>query len=303
MASTDVAQYESADRRVFASAFVFLASHADAALVALGTDRAIHIRYGDVALISDTLASAAGLERAAIRRVYTGGRLDGEMLTTAASYIRADRWIVSLRVSGPPDRQADIEQALDALTTDVRFIGGAHPVSAATPVLAAACPEPITHDARLIRGSGRSMEDAIVGSVFGGAEQPAEDSSAARHGPARLAFPANGATPMCIAATLPSGRLLYRPAGTNVVSERLVLIDDAADALTVEPNLLGHGFQLKRYEIGHFDTLGTFESMPTPTQLDAIIDHRDQEGSRVIARTVLHPISGSDVQIITAPHG
>jgi hypothetical protein len=57
------AQYESGDRQVFPTAYVYRAAYADAALAAYGTDRAIRGRFGSairVAARSRTSFSADG---------------------------------------------------------------------------------------------------------------------------------------------------------------------------------------------------------------------------------------------------
>ena len=92
----------------------------------------------------------------------------GKPLTTTAAYVRAGRWVVVLRVTGPSARHAEIESGLDALLAGMRFATTAKPLEAAIPTMAAPCPADDERPAKPLRKSKDSAANALVASLFGG---------------------------------------------------------------------------------------------------------------------------------------
>lgn len=66
------AQYESADGKIFATAYVYLPTYADTALAAYATDQAIAQRFAATSSATQTSVPFAGVANGAIRQVFTG---------------------------------------------------------------------------------------------------------------------------------------------------------------------------------------------------------------------------------------
>jgi hypothetical protein len=295
----DVAQYESDDRQIFGTAFVFFASYADTALASIGTDRAIRQRYGPaVTLDKEGLVAVGGVADAAIRQLYEKGELEpGKPLTSVAGYIRAGRWIIVLRVSGPAARRADVEAGFDALVAGLRFDGKDKPLAAKLPTFAAPCPAADERAAKPMGKSKDSGANALIASLLGGAVTPEDENSKE---PAALAFPRNGASAMCVRGKVRAGDQmldLLQPASPDDGTTLLVQLDDAGGVLAVEPLLIGGGYQVKHYGIGMVQVLGSFRTLPTAAQLGAILDGSDRVGSAIQSTTIFKPNGNSDIQI------
>lgn len=82
------------------------------------------------------MVAAGGVNGVAIRRDYGG--YHGDNASTAA-FIKAERWIVKIRVSGPTARRGEVMAGMDALLGAVRF-GVATPPRPAQPLAIAECP-------------------------------------------------------------------------------------------------------------------------------------------------------------------
>jgi len=295
----DVAQYESDDREIFGTVFAFFASYADAALASIGTDRAIRQRYGPaVTLDKQSLVAAGGVAGAAIRQLYEKGEFEpGKPLTTIAGYIRAGRWVIVLRATGPAARRAEIEAGFDALLAGLRFDGKDKPLAAMLPTFAAPCPATGERPAKPIGKSKNSGANALIASLMGGAVTPDDEKTSE---PAALAFPRNGASAMCVRGSVKAGNQmldLLQPASPDDGTTLLVELDDAGSVLAVEPLLIGGGYQVKHYGIGMVQVLGSFRTLPTAAQLGAILDGSDRVGSAIQSTTIFKPNGGSDIQI------
>jgi hypothetical protein len=295
----DVAEYESEDREIVGTAFIFFASYADAALATLGTDRAIHQLYGPAVMVDmESLAAVGGVAGAAIRRVYEKGeREQGKPLTSVAGYVRAGRWIMVLRVTGPAARRAEIEAGFDALLGGLHFDGKDKPLAAALPKIAAPCPAADQRPARPIGKSKDSGANALIASLMGGAITPDDGKTSA---PPSLAFPGNGASALCVRGSVKAGDQMLdilQPANPDDGTVLLVQLDDAGGVLAVEPMLIGGGYQVKHYGIGMVQVLGSFRTLPTAAQLGAILDGSDRVGSAVQSTTIFKPDGNSDIQI------
>jgi len=302
-----VAQYESEDRKVFATIYIFYATYADTALATWATDRAIRERFGTrVSLVSDTVAAAGGVPQAATRRIYDQAELEpGEPLVTAAGFVRAGRWMTAIRVSGPVDRRADVEGALDALLAGMRFDGKDKPMPAAPLKLAAACPLSDEKRAHFL-GDKASGSNALFASLTGGSILVKDETkgTVTEQAPP-LAFPRNGISTLCVRGKVDTGRRtldVLAPASADDGQIALVLLDDAGGIIAVEPSLLlgkdiGKGFVVKHYGIGFVDVLGSFDRMPNLAQLGAIIGGSDTQGATVRSSTIFTPDGKSTIQI------
>lgn len=298
----NVAQYDSDDHEIQGTIYVFYPSYADTALATWATDRAIRDRFGPaVTLGSDSVVTVAGVPHAGVRRIYQKGELTaGKPLTTAAGFVRAGSWIVALRVSGPAGRSADVEGALDALLAGMRFDGKDKPIEATPLHLAAPCPAPEGKRARLLRNKA-STGNALLASLLGGSIVIDKGAGTAAEAKLPLAFPQNGARPLCLSGVVDTGRRkldVLSPASPEDGRIALILLDDAGGTFAVEPALLlGKGFVVKRYGIGTVDVLGSYDAMPTLAQIGDILSGADKQGGMIRSSTTFTPDGNSAINI------
>ncbi|MEN2791731.1 hypothetical protein ABC974_19020 [Sphingomonas oligophenolica] len=303
----NIAQYESEDRKVFATIYIFYATYADTALATWATDRAIHERFGpNLILVSDTIVAAGGVPQAATRRLYDKAELEpGKPMVTAAGFVRAGRWMIAVRVSGPAGRRPEVEGAFDALLSGMRFDGKDRPMPAAPLKLAATCPASDEKPARFL-GDKASGSNALFSSLTGGSitvKDVAKGTVTEQAPP--LAFPHNGTSTLCIRGKIAAGGAQWdvlAPASADDGQIALVLLDDAGGTVAVEPLLLldkdmGKGFVVKRYGIGVVDVLGSFDKMPNLAQLGAIVSGTDRRGAMIRSSTVFTPDGKSTINI------
>ncbi|MEP7006763.1 MAG: hypothetical protein ABI810_12330 [Sphingomonas bacterium] len=303
----NVAQYESEDRKVFATIYIFYAAYADTALATWATDRTIRKRFGpNLVLVSDTVAAAGGAPGVATRRIYDKAELEpGKPLATAAGFVRAGSWMVALRVSGPAERRTEVEGAFDALLAGMRFSGKDKPMQASPLRLTGPCPVSDEKPAHFL-GDKTSGSNALFASLMGGSiTMKDEEKGTVTEQAPPLAFPHNGASALCVRGKVDSGNLsldVLAPASADEGQVALVLLDDAGGTIAVEPSLLlgkdiGKGFVVKRYGIGFVQVMGSFDRMPNLAQLGAIVSGADRRGAAIRSTTVFTPDGKSTINI------
>jgi hypothetical protein len=297
----NVAQYQSADSAVQATVYIFYSTYADTALATWATDRAIRQRYGpDVTLVSDAVSAVAGVKDAATRRIYDKAMLTvGQPVVTAASFIRAGSWLVGLRVTGPADRRDEVESALDAFLSGAQF-GKELPMRSMPLRIAPPCaPGPEKPAKYLSAKNAAGM--AFFSSLIGGSMALADkDTDTIEKEPQPLAFPGNGASPLCVRGTIVSGEVrndILQPANNDDGQIMLVPIDDAGGILAIEPALLGDGFVVKRYGIASTEVMGSFKTVPSVEQIGAILSGKDRKAATVQSRTVFTPDGNSRIEV------
>ncbi|HEX8382344.1 MAG TPA: hypothetical protein VF592_03110 [Sphingomonas sp.] len=289
------AQYESGDRQVFATAYVYRAAYADAALAAYGTDRAIRGRFGSAIRVAEQGAvTAGGQAGAAIRSVYDGAVLDGAATTTAAAFVRVDSWIVKLRASGPAERRGEVTAALDALIAGLAIRPGAR-IFAAQPLrFAAPCPAVRGRDARPMRGEvAKGM--ALLGGLSGGSGIPSATAQAA--------FPANGATPVCVRGSVSLGPRaidLLQPAGVAEPAVILGVVTDAGTVIAIEGDPPARGYTVKTYGIAEVTTGTTLDRLPAVAQMEGWFRNPDRSPLAARSRTSFGADGNSTVELNSA---
>ncbi|HSI18740.1 MAG TPA: hypothetical protein VK980_13285, partial [Sphingomonas sp.] len=236
--------------------------------------------------------------------VYDKGRLqpDGDTLESAMGYVRAGAWMIGLRVTGPTARRGEVEAGLDALLAGLRFDGKDKPMSVSPLKLAPPCPASDDKPAKALSDKTAGA-NALLGGLLGGAIMIKDENSGTTNALARpLAFPANGAQALCVRAQVHVGDRvidMLQPADTAGGALALIVLDDAGGTMAIEPAILGEGFVVKRYAIGHIETLGSYDRMPTAAQIGAILDGRDRKGAMVRSNTLFTPGGKSTIEINT----
>jgi hypothetical protein len=279
----NVVQYQSADGAVFATAYVYRATYADAALTAYATDRAILSRFAGARVESEAVVPFAGQPRGAIRQVFAGAIDKDVPITTMAAFARVGSWIVKLRVTGPAARAADAMAALDALIagTTVESDATVHPVSPLR--IGAPCPATDAPEPRLLTGEEENAA-LLVAAVSGGSMIDAKSEDA----PA-LAFPANGAIPACVRGRVATeaGFELLQPADQPQPAVMLMVLDDLGTTIAVEKSPIGRGYVVKRYQLGQMDVAGSLDRAPTGAQFVKMLTTKDSPAMAVRSTTTV----------------
>jgi len=259
------AQYESGDGKVFATAFVYRPTYADAALAAYATRQAIAERFGALAPTAEGSVPFAGRAGGAIRQVYTGS-LRGEATTTAAAFARVGGWLVKLRATGPATRAGEVTAALDALIAGAT-VGRDTPVYPAQPLrFGTPCPAAERRAPRIIR-DGDSGAALLLAGLSGGSVTTPDTKTRIDDFPG---FPANGAAEACVRGTMTFGARrieLIQPARQGDPAIVLALMDDACTTVAVERSLVFAGYTVKRYTIGLVEVGARIDRQPTAAQL------------------------------------
>ncbi|MFB0875266.1 MULTISPECIES: hypothetical protein [unclassified Sphingobium] len=252
------AQYLSEDGAIQATFYVYMPTYADASLAAYMTDKAVMERFGaKTRRTAYESAPAAGQPGRAIRAVYDDAA-DGA-LTTAAGFVHAGRWIVKLRVTGPTERRAEVLAGLDGMLARLAFDDRAS-LHTAAPASFAACPSTDRGEARLskIAASAAAQEPRI---------------------------PRDGKNSLCIRGTVASGEgrfdmLQQTGRGDGAV---IVPVDDSGTVLAFDPTANGRGYSLAIHMVGQTDLYGTYDKVPSPSQIAAIIDGKDPQTAQAQA--------------------
>ena len=289
--------YASPDQQVFATAYVYLPGLAHTGLAALATDRSIQSNSSSpVRALGVSVIRAADADRAAIRTAYEHYR---GTLTTRAGFLKAGRYLIKLRVSGPEARGSEVDAAFDDLAAGIR-IGAGKTIYTAAPISV----EPCT--ASEIGSGATRLQDvpsekiaaiALLG-TFDGAGLIAKDSGG-KTTILRSRVPAS----LC-SSQLSRGHLVLRgAAGTASAVEgrtRLVVIlSDGGEMLElVDTPKLGH--VLLHHRIGGTAILPTWDGVPSNDQIERMLTGADRESTKVLATVVLRPDKGDEINIAPA---
>jgi hypothetical protein len=266
-----IALYGSADQEIYATVYVYLPGLAHNGLAAIATDQAIKANSPrPVTNRGMRIAAAGGKPGVAIVTDYSGYK---DNLATEAAFIKADRWMVKLRVSGPEARRAEVEAAMSALLDGLLFEGKAKAWQA-MPIEAAPCSAPAGPDARAL------PDDYLVNlqnTIMYGALDPAGEPST-RRGDAPI--PSRIGTAWCRdSIEAGSSRIALLRSTENGEAERrsvmFALFSDAGGVLEVVRMEHG-GYVAILHRIGVTDILGTWDGMPSPKQLGDLLYDKGQ---------------------------
>jgi hypothetical protein len=299
-------QYKSADERVFATVYVYYPPLSHAGLSAFATEQGLRlISEGRLEPVADRLVSAGGTADAAVRIDYRGYR--GNMASSAA-FLKAERWIVKIRVSGPEDRRGEVEAAMTALLNDIRFEGD---ISARPAQLLAieACAAPPSEQARTLADDENVFGDTLIATFDGGGERarPSEPGGA----PFRL--PARFGSSWCLStrarigdqnvpilrATGP-GPAASGGSGLTAQSVAVAVISDSGTLLEVVKTD-EHRFTLLYHRIGETMVLAAFASPPTDEQIAAVLSGSDRDGGRIRGRVTFPAVGGANIILNSLP--
>jgi len=289
------AEFKSPDEAVFATVYAYLPTLAHPGLAAIATDWSIVSTSGSpVARGLDAVRPAAGRPQAALEMRYLHYRGN---LASRAAFLRVDRWLVKVRVSGPENREGDVDATMAAILDGMRIPAKAS-VPAAASVAAEPCPPRTRPDAKLLADSSViTLGDAFLMAIDATESFPGKrkaDRMPARFGGswcrADLAI-ASQRFPVLTATDLPSNGT-----GGDDRTAMVILYNDAGG--TIEIVRGERGYVLLNHGIGEVTLLGAFDRLPSETQLARLLSGED-EGDKVRARLVLKP--NGDSQLLVPP--
>lgn len=274
----NVAQYKSADGKVFATLFLFMPAYADAALTAYQLEKIVVHHYGGQRE-SSRIVAVAGVPNGALRRVYVGasfGSSDEKMVTTAA-VLKAGRWIAVIRLSGPAARQAEIEAALDAMIGGIAVSPSA-PIDPVAEPQVGDCPVPPGEPAKPeqlsvkipgIKDPGAQM---LLGAIMAGGV-PDKDKP-----PFPTSIADNGRRPVCVRYHIKIGDNvldMMQPAGDTAKPEAIIgVVNDAGR--TIEMRRGEDGLYLVHlHDIARTSNYGAFDRPLGPNQVAGVLLHPD----------------------------
>lgn len=291
----NVAEYRSGDGKVWGTIYVYRPGYPDAAIAAYMTDRAILQAYGSgVKRLSQRAAPIGGKPGAAIRATYSGGVLkDSGVLASAAAFARVNGWILVFRVSGPVDRQAEVDSSLDAMLASTKFEPKAYVPPAAPLDFAAPCPAAASGPVKPIK-SKDSGANALAAAMSGAItnEAPTKDA------PLSPAFPANGLTKVCVRGTYgDTGLEILQPAGETEPDIILLPLNDTDDVVSIQKNMIGKGYTLGKAEIGRTTVFGEMDRMPDNDQLVRILTGKEPDLLKMRSSTEIKSSGDTNLNI------
>jgi len=287
--------YASDDRALIATAYVYLPGLAHDGLAALVSEHFMRIQSGaGFRLLGRRVTAAAGREGVAIRADYAGFRNSNE--ASSSAFLKAGRWIVKLRVSGPESRRADVERTLTALLAEIRFEGDIVP-RPAEPIELVDCPPAAAAPAATLIAPNAvdAMEDAIMAVAVGMHDNERSDDAQGRSGSWSLA------RRWCVSSSrqigpyaLPTLRVLpSAPGEDSRRSVALAILNDSGGVLEVVERRFRNRsrYLLLYHRTGLTLVLGAYDAPPSDAQINAVLDDTDPAGGRPRA-TISYQASG-----------
>ena len=293
-------QYQSADGEVFATVYVYYPGLAHAGLTAFMTGDAITGQSGNVRVLGNRTVAAGGHADAAIRIDYAGYRNN---LASSAAFIKAGRWIVKLRVSGPEARRAEVETAMAALLDRMRFDGEIRP-RAAAPIEIGECEAVPAAAGRARRNDpAEILQATIMATLDGAGEEPRNARTRSEVLLSRV-----GAR-WCAPTRLRIGESAYpvlrsRRGGPREGLSRTALIVFMTDAGRMLELVEAEGrYTLLHHNVGRTDILGSYDGPLTDAQLADILSGADRSGGQVQATIELQANGDTRLTVPTPEEG
>jgi len=297
-------QYSSPDEQVYATAYLFFPGLAHPGLAAWATDNAI--RTGSPSLVGGgemRIANAAGVSEGAIQADYSNYR-NGQ--ASSAAFIKAGRWLVKLRVSGPEARKQEVESAMAALLAGIRVPKGTT-VYPARPLSITPCPKGEgSSGARMLAdpATGEKLAQAFLG-TFDGAGIEAKVAGTQK----TTVLPSRVPTAFCRSNEVVVGDahipvLRSADAAPEAVDGRtrlIVILSDSGSMLE-----LVYLTNFKRYLLLHHDIGGTallsgWDGVPSDAQIANWLSGADNEATRTRAIVRHSPGKADSIDIADTP--
>ena len=297
----NVIDYYSSDQSVFGTVYIYQPGLSHAGLAAIAQDWAIRDNSPNVVGGAIRVVAAGGKEGVALRATDAGYR---DKLASSAAYIKAGRWLVTIRVSGPEPRKAEVEAAMDALLAGIVF--GERTRARPAPALTVHdCPQQTDEKPAKMLPDRTDVSLAalgILGAFDGGGMEGTNDDTGE---PALL--PSRVPTYLCRAQLKTKrGRMTLlraedgEPVSIDGRTVRAALLSDSGRILEVDHDAKLGGYVLLYHDLGETDLLGTYDSIPSDKQLADILDGVDQDGGRIRVPVRFHADRGPDIILPSA---
>lgn len=292
-------KYRSPDTAVFATVYVYYPSVAHGGIQAIATDQAIRHNSNPPPEAAPTgRAAVAGVPDAAITAAYR--HYLGNLFSRSA-FVKAGRWMVKIRVSGPEARAPEVDGAMAALLVGLRFDGEARP-RPALPIAAAECAAGERSDARLVPDDEASIAGTLLGAfdAAGGVTEIAEGASVAvppRIGRdwCRSTLEVEGQSIAVLQATDRDGPV-DEVAGKSMI---FVLYSDAGRMFEVVRLKEKNRFLVLHHDVTEIKVLGAYDALPSASQLRRLFGAGGGEHTRIRATVRLRTNGDSEIDLGT----
>jgi len=289
--------YRSSDGQVIATAYLYYPGLAHSGLSAYATDSGIRENSrSPIEALGTRVVDAGGVTGAAIRidyRNYMGAN------ASTAAFVKAGRWIIKFRVTGPEARRGEVMAAMDALLANVRF-NPASPARPAAPLAVSDCPAGAAQrDAALIENEEFAQLTAhgILALVDGAGEEARNENGTAAALPSRIP------STMCVSSRIGQARVpILRPLSATGESpsgrtRAIVILSDSGTMLEIVQALTTPTHVLLYHQIGSTSVLGSFDAMPSDRQITAFFTERNNPATQVRVPIRLHPNGDTDMTL------
>jgi hypothetical protein len=293
-------QFESADRELFATIYVYYPGLPHAGLTAFATDWVIHSQSPNLRELGMRVVAAGGHDGVAIRGDYANFRGG---LASSAAFIKIGRWIVKLRVSGPETRRSDVEGTMAALLAGLRFNGPMQPRQAA-PFETVDCADLPVVPAHLLPETQTLVMEGGITAIMDGAGEEAVDRRGHHLDPLPARLGLRWCRPVTIRIGNSSPRLLRAATpvhdGFGGKTVLLLLVNDAGTIFEQIENS-SHHFMLLYHQMGSTTVLGSYDGPLADGQLADILSGADDDGGRFRASAQLSPNGNTNLQLNVGP--
>lgn len=298
-------QYNSDDRAIYATVYVYYPGLPHAGLAAFATDHVLRThpelggQGGEMRVVD-----AGGRTGVAIRADYSQYRGDN---SSSAAWIKTGRWLIKFRVSGPTSRRADVFAAMDALLRDVQFGAVNRPYPAA-PVAVTDCPAGTgATPARMLPDvpAAEVAAHGFLATFDGGGIEGRDESDGGRP----TILPSRVPERMCrTLITVNDGQvpvLHGEPGERRSVDGRTMLVVTLGDSGTmfelIKADNLG-GYVLLHHEVGRTTVLVRFDGVPSDAQIAEMLTTAEHPATRILVPVDLRPNRGPRMYLPGTPN-
>ncbi len=289
-------KFRSADQKVVATLYAYYPSLAHSEVQALATDQAIRAssKPQTVRALGTAVASAGGKAGVAVTADYDHYL---GVLATRSAFIKAGRWMIKLRVTGPEARSAEVASVMTALRDGLRFEGEVQP-RPAQPISAGECATTDRPDAKAVTGDDAAA-DAMLATIDP-AGQPAADARRGKQKP----LPARIGRDWCrttlqvgdnqVTVLQATGKAKPAAGGDSAL---LVLIGDSGGVIEVVRLAKEKKYLILHHAMAGVNVLGRYDGLPSLAQIGRLF----VEPTQPRARVRLRPDGSTEVGIPVDP--
>jgi hypothetical protein len=285
----NVLRYRSEDEEVGASVYLYYTGLAHSGLAAIAAD---HFAHGGtqspVAARESRIVDAGKFPRSAIRVDFpdSNGRASG------MAVIKAGRWIIRILASAPSARRGEAEATLTALLRGIE-IGPASPVHEAAPIKVKDCApgrgsisaKPLPDPAPEQLAAYGFLATFDGGGIEAVNERGERDDLPSRIPPELCLSSVSGGMPILRAEPGP-------PLSVDGRTMLVALVNDGGTILEVVHVENLHRYQLLYHAVGLTYVLGSFDGVPSDSQIVGILSYGNSAAARVRVPVTFRPGRG-----------